>query len=157
MRKELHKNSQDNKVPRLKTSQEKVTINLEVDWCAFIHSCLQHSAVLNTLHGFYIGPLTFLISVCSLIEEKLKIISEEKAELEDLLRKSTVVETEDVVDYVVNEPQEEKFEEETFTQWIKANIKWVREDDLFVWPWKVQSVNVQCPETPKEWVYCSFS
>ncbi|GKD28277.1 hypothetical protein Tco_1239055, partial [Tanacetum coccineum] len=31
-----------------------------VDWCGFIHSYLQHSAVPNTTHGFYIGPLTFL-------------------------------------------------------------------------------------------------
>ncbi|GJT74110.1 hypothetical protein Tco_1040835 [Tanacetum coccineum] len=124
----------------------------EIDWCGFIHSCLKQSAVPNTLNGFYIGPLTFLIllyldstkferfpvirsrpairnwtttamnkrqdlkimdevigrlelhgpwseselhetesfyeSVCSLIEEKLKFISDEKAELEDILRKA---------------------------------------------------------------------
>ncbi|GKF43452.1 hypothetical protein Tco_0130004, partial [Tanacetum coccineum] len=112
----------------------------EVDWCGFIHSCLKQSAVPNTLTGFYIGPLTFLIllyldstkferfpiriawtwceselhetegfyevgdnvsrtrsslnsptdkqSVCSLIEEKLKFICDEKAELEDILRKA---------------------------------------------------------------------
>ncbi|GJX73908.1 hypothetical protein Tco_0312503 [Tanacetum coccineum] len=143
----------------------------EFDWCGFIHSCLQLNVVPNTIYGFYIGPLTFLIllyldstkfkrffvirlrlairnwtttamnkrhdleikeevigklelhwpwceselqeterfyevgdnviqtrtsfnsptdkqSVCTLIEEKFKIISDEKAELEDLMRKS---------------------------------------------------------------------
>ncbi|GKB06974.1 hypothetical protein Tco_0835207, partial [Tanacetum coccineum] len=66
--------------------------------------------------------------------------------------KQTSVKAKDVVEDVVNEPQEDKFEEETFTQWIKANIEWVREDDLFVWLVKVQSVNVQGPETPQRMV-----
>ncbi|GJW07542.1 hypothetical protein Tco_1569965 [Tanacetum coccineum] len=32
-----------------------------IDWCGFILSCLQHNALQNTINGFYIGPLTFLI------------------------------------------------------------------------------------------------
>ncbi|GKD01272.1 ulp1 protease family, C-terminal catalytic domain-containing protein, partial [Tanacetum coccineum] len=233
----------------------------EVDWCGFIHSCLKQSAVPNTLTGFYIGPLTFLIdleimdevigrlelygpwfeselhetegfyevgdnvsrtrsslnsptdkqSVCSLIEEKLKFICDEKAELEDILRKAntqflndvgvfvlyekyvgvfkdtvlledeyvhvvdfhpgdgekfgtdvagekqTTFEAEDVNDKVVNEAEEDKFLEETFTQWIEGNIEWFGEvidclydahyeEDLFVWPLKVP-VDVHRPKT----------
>ncbi|GJW92953.1 hypothetical protein Tco_0172625 [Tanacetum coccineum] len=166
----------------------------KVDWCGFIHSCLKQSA-----------------GVCSLIEEKLKFISDEKAELEDILRKAntqfmndegirvlyekyvgvfketmlfeekqvhvddfhpgdgekfgtdvagekhTAFEAEDVNEEVVNEVEEDKFEEETFTQWIKGNIEWFGEvidclydgyyeEDLFVWPSKVP-VDVHRPET----------
>ncbi|GJS01949.1 hypothetical protein Tco_0318457 [Tanacetum coccineum] len=132
---------------------EKLVLAKRVDFMSKVNFLKLFSNVMGT------ADTMKAISVCSLIEEKLKIIFEEKAELEDLLRKSStqfpndedlsVVKTEDVVEYVVNEPQEEKFKEETFTQWIEANIEWAREDDLFVWPWKVQSVNVQCPETPQ--------
>ncbi|GKD69828.1 hypothetical protein Tco_1323918 [Tanacetum coccineum] len=32
-----------------------------IDWCGFIHKCLQGSSEPKTLNGFYIGPLCFLI------------------------------------------------------------------------------------------------
>ncbi|GKD01977.1 hypothetical protein Tco_1172251, partial [Tanacetum coccineum] len=158
-------------------------------------------------------------SVCSLIEEKLKFICDEKAELEDILRKAntqfsndvgvfvlydkyvgvfkdtvlledehvhvddfhlgdgekfgtdvagekqTAFEAEDVNDEVVNETKEDKFSEETFTQWIEGNIEWFGEvidclydahyeEDLFVWPSKVP-VDVHRPKTVEGRVTCS--
>ncbi|GKC60401.1 hypothetical protein Tco_1087999 [Tanacetum coccineum] len=32
-----------------------------IDWCGFIHKCLQGSSEPKTLNGFYVGPLSFLI------------------------------------------------------------------------------------------------
>ncbi|GJY32475.1 ulp1 protease family, C-terminal catalytic domain-containing protein [Tanacetum coccineum] len=32
-----------------------------IDWCGFIHKCLQGSSEPKTLKGFYVGPLSFLI------------------------------------------------------------------------------------------------
>ncbi|GJV87818.1 hypothetical protein Tco_1531756 [Tanacetum coccineum] len=136
--------------------QEEVTGKLE------LHGPWRKSELHET-EGFYevgdnvsqtrtsLKPLSDKQSVCSLIEEKLKIISDEKAELENLLRRAntqfpnyedvrelydeyggvfketTVVEDKDVIEDAVIELQEEKFEQETFTQWIKANIDWVGE------------------------------
>ncbi|GKB49961.1 hypothetical protein Tco_0900714 [Tanacetum coccineum] len=237
---------------------EKLVLSKKVDFI-----CLKQSAVPNTINGFYIGPLTFLIdleiidevvgrlelhglwceselhetecfyevgdnviqtrsslnsptdkqSVCSLIEEKLKFISVEKVELKDILRKAntqflndedvrvlykkyvgvfketvlleeeqvnvddfhpgdgekfgtdvavekqTAVEAEDVNEEVMNEAEEDKFKDETFTQWIEGNIEWFGEvidclynghyeEDLFVWPSKVH-VDVHHPEIPE--------
>ncbi|GJS33259.1 reverse transcriptase domain-containing protein [Tanacetum coccineum] len=41
--------------------------------------------------------------------------------------KQTAFEAEDVNDEVVNEAEEDKFSEETFTQWIEGNIEWFGE------------------------------
>ncbi|GKF44513.1 hypothetical protein Tco_0131065, partial [Tanacetum coccineum] len=37
------------------------TIIAGIDWCGFIHKCLQGSSEPKTLKGFYVGPLSFLI------------------------------------------------------------------------------------------------
>ena len=37
------------------------TIISEIDWCGFLHNCLQYSQLPNTGTGYYIGPIAFLI------------------------------------------------------------------------------------------------
>ncbi|PWA63352.1 hypothetical protein CTI12_AA353220 [Artemisia annua] len=37
------------------------TIISEIDWCGFLHDCLQYSQLPNTYTGYYIGPIAFLI------------------------------------------------------------------------------------------------
>nr|GEW08032.1 peptidase C48, SUMO/sentrin/Ubl1 [Tanacetum cinerariifolium] len=163
------------------------------------------AAKLKNVNGFYIGPLCFLISFCRMIEEIFLMISNEKVEIEHLLKRAITefLNDEKVVELLekygrlfketvlleyfqtrlddfdnndgggdndddgtanvygvekdganvenekdpageadVNEEQEDIFEEETFMRWIETNINWVREENLFVWPWAVQPVKV---------------
>ncbi|GJZ46635.1 retrovirus-related pol polyprotein from transposon TNT 1-94, partial [Tanacetum coccineum] len=78
----------------------------------------------------------------------------EKFETDVAGEKQTTFEAEDVNDEVVNEAEEDKFLEETFTQWIEGNIEWFGEEDLFVWPSKVP-VDVHRPKTAEGRVTCS--
>ncbi|GJZ57435.1 hypothetical protein Tco_0612929 [Tanacetum coccineum] len=61
----------------------------KIDWCGYIHSCLEDSELPEkpTLH--YLGPFTFLIALFKKAEEKLATICSKRVVLEDLMRKAS--------------------------------------------------------------------
>nr|GEV99272.1 hypothetical protein [Tanacetum cinerariifolium] len=79
-----------------------------VDWCGFIHSYLQHNAIRNTTHGFYIGSFTILIETVLLEKDQVHVDDfhpgdGEKVETDVGGEKQTMVEAENVIEDVVNE------------------------------------------------------
>ncbi|GJT75235.1 hypothetical protein Tco_1041960 [Tanacetum coccineum] len=138
----------------------------EIDWCSFIHSCLKQSEVPNTLNGFYIGPLTFLIDL-KIMDEVIgrlelhrpwseselhetgsfyELCDVEKAELEDILRKANTQFPNDVGVFVLYEKYVGVFKDTVLLE--------DEHEDLFVWPSKVP-VDVHRPKTAKGRVTCS--
>ncbi|GKE17366.1 hypothetical protein Tco_1424943, partial [Tanacetum coccineum] len=85
-------------------------------------------------------------SVCSLIEEKLKFICDEKAELEDILRKANTQFPNDVGVFVLYEKYVGVFKDIVLLE--------DEHEDLFVWPSKVP-VDVHRLKTAEGRVTCS--
>ncbi|GJU64965.1 hypothetical protein Tco_1246800 [Tanacetum coccineum] len=50
-----------------------------IDWCGFIHKCLQGSSEPKTLKGFCVGPLSFLILLDSTKFDKFPVIRQRPA------------------------------------------------------------------------------
>ncbi|GJU08363.1 ulp1 protease family, C-terminal catalytic domain-containing protein [Tanacetum coccineum] len=98
-------------------------------------------------------------SVCSLIEEKLKFICDEKAELEDILRKANTQFSNDVGVFVLYEKYVGVFKDIVFLEDEYVHVDDFHpgdgeKEDLFVWPLKVP-VDVHRPKTAEGRVTCS--
>nr|GEW70800.1 hypothetical protein [Tanacetum cinerariifolium] len=61
----------------------------DIDWCGYIHSCLEDNELPKkpTLH--YLGPFTFLIALFKKTDKKLASICSERVVLEDLMKKAS--------------------------------------------------------------------
>nr|GEX35289.1 hypothetical protein [Tanacetum cinerariifolium] len=121
-----------NKRPDLEIKEEVIgKLELHGPWC---------ESELHETKGFY-------ESVCSLIEKKLKIISDAKAELEDLLRKAK--EHVHVDDFYLGDGEKVGTDVASEKQAMVEAKDIVEDvDDLFVWPAKVQETVFQTRTRP---------